>query len=116
MQDRTNYNNATQYENFLNRAFRHDGRITEAHLQEFLNLIEAENGNRHSFLKPHNKQVEEVKKRMKKAIEIFLKQPLGKSDKEKLKELLPVIDNAYSSDDFIRVVKYGIEFTQKLIS
>lgn len=116
MEDRTNYNNASLYEIFLNRAFRFDGRLSEAHLQEFLNLIDAENGKRHSFLKPHDKQVEEMRKRMKRAVDIFLKQPLDKSDKDNLKELLPVIESAYSSDDFFRVVKAGLDYTQKLIS
>lgn len=115
MEDRTKYNNASIYEIFLNRAFRHDGRISEAHLQEFLNLIDAENGKRHSFLKTHDKQVAEMKKRMKRAVDIFLKQPLDKSDKDKLRELLPLIESAYSSDDFFRVVKAGLDYTQKLI-
>lgn len=115
MEDRTNYNNASLYEIFLNRAFRFDARLSEARLQEFLNLIDAENVKRHIFLKPHNKQAEEMRKRLSKAIEIFLKQPLDKSDKYNLKELLPVIESAYSSDDFIKVVKDGLRYTQKLI-
>ena len=37
-QEQENYLNATLYENFLERAYRHDKRIRRAHLQELKNL------------------------------------------------------------------------------
>ena len=114
MQNRYEYNNSASYENFLNRAFRYDKRISIGNNQELLNLIETEKGNIFSFLPTKKKQLEKIKQRLIKATNIFLKQKLDKIEKEDLKYLLAIIEKADSAQDIFKIIEMGLIYTKKL--
>ena len=110
-QEQENYLNATLYENFLERAYRHDKRIRRAHLQELKNLINAENGITSSYLGSHAKQLKEIKQRLLKAIDIFISiQP----ENERLFELIELVDCARNSTDISLIVEKGLNYTEQL--
>lgn len=116
MEDRSNFNNSCAFETFLNRAFQFDLRIPSASNQQFLNLINAENGNRLDFLPTRDKQFNEIQKQMRRAVNLFLKaKKINKVNNIKLEELLPSIDKATSSSDINNIVQIGLELTQSLI-
>lgn len=115
MDNRTDYNNASLVEIFLNRAFKFDQRIIPAHLQEFLNLINAENGNRLSILPTYEKQLDKMKEQLTKAVRLLSKQKIDSANKEKLIGLLAKIEAADSSDELFKASKAGLEYTQSLI-
>lgn len=115
MENGSDYNNACRVEMFLNRAFKYDERIPASHPQEFLNLIAAENGKRHAFLKPLEKQHEELRKRFLKAIKLLSKQRLSPANIEKINGLLILTLQANSSDDFLKIAIMGLEYSRSLI-
>jgi len=108
-QEQENYLNATLYENFLERAFIHDRRIRRGHLQEFRNLMNAENGNSSTYLGSQEKQLREIKQRLLKAIDIFLSiQP----DNDKLFELIELVNCAQNSSDISLIVEKGLDCSE----
>jgi hypothetical protein len=115
MENRTDYNNASLVEIFLDRAGKFDNRIKDFHLQEFLNLIDAENGKRHSYLPTQAKQVESLRKKFTAAINVFIKQRISQDNFEKLKILLPQAQEAEHSSEFIIIANIGLEHTKSLI-
>ena len=62
--------NAMKYENFLKRGFRFNRRVSRASKSELINLINCENGIKHTFLPNREKQLSEIKGRLIKAIEL----------------------------------------------
>jgi hypothetical protein len=108
-QEQDNYLNATLYENFLERAFRHDRRIRRGNLQEFRNLMNAENGISSTYLGSQEKQINEIKQRLLKAIDIFISiQP----ENEKLFELIELVNCARNSTDISLIVESGLNCTE----
>ena len=110
-QEQQDYLNATLYENFLANAYRHDKRITIAHLQELRNLMNAENGITSTYLGTPEKQLKEIKKRLLKAIDIYTS---ILPENEKLFELIELVNCATNSTDISLIVEKGLDYTEQL--
>ncbi|WP_277014098.1 hypothetical protein [Flavobacterium lindanitolerans] len=100
------------YEYFLVRAFQYNQKLTKSSNQEFLNLIEAENGNKHSWLPKFEKQLDDVKKRLDKAIVIFISKSKNNEQIRNLRHLQNEVYNITSYRDITKVVDYGLDITQ----
>lgn len=107
-----NYTNSMTYEYFLARAYQFNASLKRPSNQEFLNLVEAENGNKHSWLPKFDKQLDEIKKRLSKAVTIFISKSKDSVQIEKLKDLQYEIDNIQSYQDIPEIVTLGSEITQ----
>lgn len=106
--------NAMSYETFLKRGFRFNKRLRRAHKSELANLIDYENGIRHKFLPSGEKQLSEIKDRLKKAIELITKNiDLDELNEKALSDLLLEINNAHSSTDINKIVESGLYFSQE---
>lgn len=116
MNNREAYNNSASYETFLKRAFKYDRRLTTPSNQELLNLIDAEKGEKVSFLPTKEKQFNAIRERVLKAILLLAKQKLPKENRQNLKSLLPELEAAYNSDDIIEIVSLGLNYSQPLIN
>ena len=107
-----NHSDSMSYEYFLVRAFQFNKNLRRPSNQEFLNLIEAENGNRHSWLPKLDKQLDEIKKRLEKAILIFISKSSDESQIDILENLQNEVTEINSSKDISRIVKKGLDVTQ----
>lgn len=116
MENRQDYSDAALYETFLNRAFKFDTRrLRDPHNREYLNLIDAENGVKHYGQATRAKQLETMKKRVTRAVELLLKQNLDEGYKNNLRPLFSQIETASTAYEMFACVKVGIENSQKLI-
>ncbi|MBP0902213.1 hypothetical protein ACFSKN_04900 [Mariniflexile gromovii] len=98
---------AKRLENFLDRAFRLDKRITRPSKGEYYTLTRAEvKGN-------SQKELSVLKKRIEQAIDIFFKQDLSYETQENLKIILSLNAQAKSSNDIVDVIDRGLVFTQQ---
>lgn len=106
--------NAMSYETFLKRGFRFNKRLRRPHKSELANLINCENGIKHKFLPSKEKQLSEIKNRLKKTIELIIKNlDLDELNEKALSDLLPEIINAQSSTDINKIVESGLYFSQE---
>lgn len=110
-----NHANSMSYEFFLARAYQFNKNLKRPSNQEFLNLIEAENGNRHSWLPKFDRQLDEIKKRLNKAVVIFISKSKDSLQIESLKNLQYQIENIKSYRDIPEIVSLGSEITQSFI-
>lgn len=106
---------AMNYEYFLSRAFKFDGRISRAHKQEFLNLSNAESGKKLSFLPNFEHQLEEVKDRLKRAIEIYISKSNKQAQIIDLTALNTEISKITSYKDIPKIVEEGLDVTKNFI-
>ena len=107
-----NHMNSMSYEYFLARAYQFNKNLRRPSNQELLNLIEAENGNKHSWLPKYDKQLDEIKKRLNKAVEIFISKSKDNTQIESLKKLQYEIENIQSSQEIQEIVSLGSEITE----
>ena len=106
--------NTMSYEIFLKRGFQFNKSFMMPHKSELANLINCENGIEHKFLPTREKQLFEIKNRLKKAIELIIKNlDLDELNEKALSELLPEIINAQSSIDINKIIESGIYFSQE---
>lgn len=96
------------YENFMNRAYRLDKRITRPSKAQFQNLVKLEDKNELT-----NKNLKELKSRMHKACEIFSNQNISYTEQEQFSSLLSLIAQANSSQEIYECVKRGQGMTQR---
>ena len=111
----TNYINSMAHENFLRRAYEYNKKLRRPSNQEFLNLIEAENGNRHSWLPKAEKQLADIKDRLSKAVSIFISKVRDKEKIEKLEELHYRISKIQSYREIPSIVDEGLSLTKDFI-
>ena len=111
-ENQINYLNSASYENFLTRAFKYNKKLRRPSNQEYLNLIAAESGNSYSWLPSFEKQIEEIKKRLTKAADIFIKKSKDQEQKRDLEYLKIKISHMVSYNDIPTIVKRGLEITQ----
>lgn len=109
------HNIGMNYETFLTRAFRTDKRIRRANKQEFINLANSENGKKLSFQPSFEKQLEEIKNRLEKALNIFIEKTDDKTELLTLKNLEMQLLTLKSYKDLTEIVKIGLENTKKFI-
>lgn len=107
-----NHKDSMSYEYFLARAFQFNQKLARPSNQEFLNLIEAENGNKHSWLPKFDKQLNDIKKRLDRAVLIFISKSKNDDQLEKLEDLKNQIFEITSSSDIPEIVSDGLEITQ----
>lgn len=106
--------NAMKYKNFLKRGFRFNRRVSRASKSELINLINCENGIKHTFLPNREKQLSEIKGRLIKAIELIIKNNhLDKINEKALSDLSIEVNNANSSSDINKIVESGLYFSQE---
>jgi len=116
MENRQDYNDSALYETFLNRAFKFDSRrLGDPHNREYLNLIDAENGVKHYGQATRDKQLETMKRRVTRAVDVLLRQDLDERSKNNLHPLLAQIAAATTAHEMFAIVKIGIENSQDLI-
>jgi len=108
----TNYSDSMSYEYFIARAFQFNKKLRRPSNQEFLNLIEAENGNRPTYLPTFDNQLKEIKERINKAVIIFISKSKAKEQLNYLKDLHTKIAEINSYHDIPPIVKTGLEITQ----
>ena len=109
------HNIGMSYEFFLTRAFKTDNRIKRASKQEFINLVNSENGKKLSFLPSFDKQLEEVKDRLEKAINIFIEKSNDDNELLILKKIESKITNIQSYKDINEIIEIGLENTKQFI-
>ena len=109
------HNLAVRYENFLTRAFKTDQRIRRPNKQEYINLVDAENGNKFPFLPAFDKQLKEVKSRLERAINIFISKTSNKEQIKVLKNLKSKVFEIESHKDISEIIEVGLENTKKFI-
>lgn len=107
-----NYLDSWSYENFLTRAFKFNRSLRRPSNQEYLNLIEAEQGNTHSWLPRFEKQLSEVRARLEKAVDIFVSKSKDQGQIRNLEYLRSEIVQISSFHDIPEIVKTGLEITQ----
>lgn len=96
------------YENFMNRAYRLDKRITRPSKAQFQNLVKLEDKNELT-----NKNLKELKSRMHKACEIFSNQNISYTEQEQFSSLMSLIAQANSSQEIYECAKLGESMTQR---
>jgi hypothetical protein len=104
------------YETYIHRANRkYDTLKPGGHGSIIENFIRVENGD-NSFVKWHGtyeKQLGKIKFYMHRAMDKYLKiKKIPKGNREKLEFLKYQINNAYSSDDLMKIIRETIELTQ----
>lgn len=110
-----NHMNSMSYEYFLLRAYQFNKNLRRPSNQEFLNLIEAENGNRHSWLPKAEKQLDDIKERLDKAISIFISKLKDRETIEKLEDLQSRISEVSSNREIPSLVDEGLNLTQTFV-
>ncbi len=111
----TNHMNSMSYEYFLLRAYQFNKKLRRPSNQHFLNLIEAENGNRHSWLHKAEKQLDDIKDRLSKAISIFISKLKDIETIEKLEDLDYRISEIQSHGEIPSIVDEGLTLTKAFI-
>ena len=109
------HNSGMNYENFLKRAFKTDKRIERANKQEYINLANAENGKKLSILPSFDKQLEEVKNRLAKALIIFITNSNNDEQLSVLNFLKNKIPEIKSYKDVNKIIEIGLENTKEFI-
>ncbi len=110
-----NHMNSMSYEYFLLRAYQFNKKLRRPSNQEFLNLIEAENGNRHSWLPKAEKQLADIKDRLSKAVSIFINKLKDGEIIERLEDLNYRISEVRSYRDIPSIVNEGLDLTKDFI-
>lgn len=103
------------YEYFLRRAYQFNKKLRRPSNQEFLNLVEAENGNRHKWLPKADKQLDDIKERLSKAVSIFISKLKDIETIEKLEDLNYRISEVQSSREIPSIVDEGLNLTKAFI-
>jgi len=114
-EERELHAHAMNYEYFLSRAFKFDGRISRAHKQEFLNFVHAESGKKLSFSPSFEKQLTEIKKRLKRATEIYISQSNNQPQITHLIDLNVRISQMTSYKEIPEIIEKGLHLTQNFI-
>lgn len=109
-----NYLDSSSYENFLNRAFKFNKSLRRPSRQEYINLIQAEQGNKHSWLPKFEKQLNEVRSRLEKAVDIFASKSKDQEEIRNLEILRSKILQIRSFNDIPEIVQNGLEITQNI--
>lgn len=113
-QEQDNYSNASQLENFLSAAFRHDKRVSRAYIRELQNLIDAEKGLSTKTLGSAEKQLKEIKKRLLKAIDIFLSLDIDEVERKEISSLIDLVHSCENSFDVSQLVEKGLPYIKRL--
>jgi hypothetical protein len=111
----TNYTDSMSYEFFIRRAFNCDRDSNGADQSYMRNLLDAEEGNRHSFLPTLEKQLNNVKKYLGKAFEKFLKKDISESERTALIALQQLAENSSSGYELLDIANRGLEITRRFI-
>lgn len=99
------YRKGMFYEIFLKRAFKFDRRLKRPTPSEFENLIRSEEKNQ-------SREMEEVKKRLRTACNLFI-QNGNNPEKNALSELILEIDNAGCSEDIYACIQKGLKISER---
>jgi hypothetical protein len=99
------YGKGSVYSLLLERAFEFDKRLGRPSVTEFENLVDAEKGKSYKWLPSKDKQLDEIKQRLKRAIELLLSQKKYHIDDVILEEQFAEVDNCISSDDIFSVAQ-----------
>ncbi len=103
------------YEYFLKRAFKYNKSLRRPSNREYINLIYVENGTKYPGLPSFEKQLEDIKKRLNKAILIFISKSNDKEQIKKLEELDKRVSKISTYNDISEILNEGLEVTQNFI-
>lgn len=106
-------NNAYKYENFINRIFGKDKRLSKASKKEFTDLLLVEKGSFSSILPSYEIQSKAIKHKIERAFEMLYKHDLTENEKKWLPILMSENAQAKKSVDFVKVIERGLEFTDR---
>jgi hypothetical protein len=110
----TNYLNGSRYEGLIRRAHNcSPGQKHGAYREALTNLIAAEDGQKSYGLPSAQKQLDNLKKYISKALEKFQKEKLTENEAFQLHKLMMDTQNAYSSDELIEVVNSALILTDR---
>ena len=99
------------YENFLQRFFKYDQRISRPHKSEFIQLIESENHGSHDF----ERRFTEIKERLNKALVIFEEREIlrTRSGSNLVPVLLAMIANSKNTAEISKFLNYALSQTEE---
>jgi len=109
------YKLGNRYMNFMKKAFNFDKRIRKASTSEIENLVSVENGGTTKNIGTSEKQIEQIKKRMHKAFDIFISIEKNETKINKLLEQKKKIDRIRSSSDIMEIIDHSQIFIQSRI-
>ena len=105
MEPKSNYTKAFNYEMFIRNAFNCDRGMHGGDVAYMKNLLDAEDGVKLSYLPKYEKQLEQIKKWMLKAIDKYLKdKTITQVRKAKLEETKFIVNGATSSTALLNVI------------
>ncbi len=105
--DVKNYNQGFLFEILINRSI---GNKENDRYPELSNLIFSEEGMSFSGLHP----LEKTKKRLRKALDLFIKKrPISKDKKLLLVELASAIEEATNSSEISKIVSHALDLTRE---
>lgn len=110
-----NYGKSFPYENFIRRAFSCDVTTHHADACHMRNLLDAEDGKRHSFLPKHKVQLKKVREATVKAFQKFHSKKGSPVQRTTLENLLLRSQRAMSEYDLLEIIKLGLEVTGQSI-
>lgn len=106
-------NNAYKYENFINRIFGKDKRLSKASKKEFTDLLLVEKGSFSSILPSYEIQSKAIKQKIERVFEMLYKYDLTENEKKWLPILMSENAQAKTTVDFVKVIERGLEFTDR---
>ena len=112
--EQENYIDASLYFALIETARKYNDKISHASPQEYLNIVNIENGTAPKFLPSSDILIKDIIKKLTASIKTFLKIKELKSENVALTKALEDVKTVYSSDQIIDLVKVLLLHTQQL--